>query len=379
MNKGPALQRKSEQAVVRILALLSLLAAMAISDVRADTPLFESHNILKIAIPLDFATLCRPRESDDCDYTPTVLEFVDEHGDQQSLPIEIRIRGGWRSLTKNCSAPLLFIQFDEQTTEGTPFAGQSLLPLTTHCGRGLSLTASRDRQLPSVWERYLLREYLAHRLYNVITPVSLNARLVRITYPNPDKPSRKIENYAFFSEHFESVAARNGFTLLERGSFDPEKLDRDAAVIVALFEFMIGNTDFSILRERNIVLLQDSTGAQFPLPYDFDMSGLVDAEYAGPAPDLPIDDVRDRYYLGYCLSATGMGLLTTHYLEKQSQLVSVVKSVPGLEKKNLRSALRYLDAFFDILESDDLRERQIIEDCQPWPPGTIGQTNEVEG
>ena len=42
-----------------------------------------------------------------------------------------------------------------------------------------------------------LKEYLAHRLYNVITDVSLNARLVRMTYPNPDNPDRKIVNLLF--------------------------------------------------------------------------------------------------------------------------------------------------------------------------------------
>ena len=81
-----------------------------------------------------------------------------------------------------------------------------------------------------------------------------------MTYPNPDKPGRSIVNYAFFTEHFESVAARNGDEYSPRGSFDHEKLDARAADLVALFQYMIGNTDWSIVRERNVVLLQDSSG-----------------------------------------------------------------------------------------------------------------------
>ena len=60
------------------LAGLCLGAGLAAADVRADTPLFESHSVLELSIPIDFHTLCRPRETPDCDYTPTVLEYIDE-------------------------------------------------------------------------------------------------------------------------------------------------------------------------------------------------------------------------------------------------------------------------------------------------------------
>ncbi|MCJ7814632.1 MAG: hypothetical protein MUP31_01145, partial [Xanthomonadales bacterium] len=245
----------------------------------------------------------------------------------------------------------------------------------THCGQGLSIEVSRLRQTQATWEQYLLKEYLAHRLYNVITDVSLNSRLVRMTYPNPDKPGREIVNYAFFTEHFESVATRNGAGLLPRGSFDDEKLDRFSAGMVALFQFMIGNTDWSIARERNIVLLQKTDGTQVPLPYDFDMSGLVDADYAGPAPTLPIDEVTERYYLGFCSPDADMDPLFRHYLAKQDALLEMADTIPALEKKSRRSIRRFLNGFFDILQSEPLRSELILNQCQPWPPGLTDHTS----
>lgn len=351
----------------RAMACLALAAALLGADVQAQPLLFSSHDMMEVAVPIDFKTLCHPREAADCDYTPTELEYADQYGERHVMPIEVIIRGGWRSLARNCSAPLLFIRFDQGSTAGTPFEGQTLLPLTTHCGQGLSIEANRFREQRTDWEQYLLKEYLAHRLYNVITPVSLNARLVQITYPNPDKPNRKIRSYAFFTEHFDAVAARNGQQVIARGGLDPEKLDMRVAGLVALFQFMIGNTDWSIMRERNIILLQDPAGAQLPLPYDFDMSGLVDAQYAGPAPNLPIKEVRDRHFLGFCSPGLEQDSLYEPYLENKEALLSLVKTVPGLDRKSVKSTLRYLQEFFEILESEELRTKQIVNQCKPGP------------
>ncbi len=357
----------------RLLICWSFLA-IASADACAEAPLFSSHELMEISIPLDFKSLCRPREDPNCDYAPTTLEYLDGMGMVGSIPIEVIIRGGWRALAKNCSAPLLFIRFDKNSTLGTPFEGQTLLPLTTHCGQGLSVEAAKVRQRRSTWEQYLLKEYLAHRLYNEITEVSLGARLVRISYLNPDRPGRKVINYAFFTEHFASVAERSGHELKDRGQFNPGDLDLQAADLLALFQFMIGNTDWSIARERNITLLYAPDGTQVPLPYDFDMSGLVNAQYAGPAPGLPIDEVTKRYYLGYCHPGLDWIALSEHYLSRKMALQSLVNETPGLDNKSTKSTQRFLQGFFDILQSPKLREEKIARTCQPLPPSYTNHT-----
>lgn len=351
-----------------LLSLLCLAGALFASTARADTLLFDSHSILELSIPLNFKALCRPRETPDCDFAPTTLDYIDEHGQAQSIKIEVIIRGGWRSLTENCSAPLLFIRFNEDDSSGTPFEGQTMLPLTTHCGRGMSLHSASLTQRGSDWEQYLLREYLAHRLYNVISDVSVKARLVQMTYPNPEKPKNSIRNYAFFTEHFESVASRSGAVKLPRHNFDHERLDGQASNELALFEFMIGNTDWSIVRERNIVILQRPDDVQIPLPYDFDMSGLVNAKYAGPAPTLPIDTVQDRYFLGYCHPDTDWDLLFKLYLGKQEKLLSMTGEIQGLDRNSRRFISRFLREFFTIIGTPDERDEKIVNHCQAWPP-----------
>ncbi len=351
-----------------------IAAFLVVGDAKAEPLLFESDSVMDITIPVDFRSLCRPRETEDCDFIPSILEYQNGEGVKRSIPIEIKTRGGWRSLTKNCSAPLLWIRFSEKVTTGTPFQGQALLPLTTHCGKGLSLETAGTRERKSSFEQYLLREYLGHRLFGLFSTASVKARLVRISYPKPGNSGRPLRNYAFFTEHFDMMAARNGAERLARGSFDYKQLDNHAADVLALFQFMIGNTDWSIVRERNTVLIAEAGGKQVPVPYDLDMSGLVDAHYAGPAPGLPIDSVRDRYYLGFCHPGVDWDALFAEFHGQQRAILAMIDDVPGLDKKSIKSTKRFLEKFFRILNSDEEREEHIELACQPWPPSPIDHT-----
>jgi hypothetical protein len=361
------------RSLVGLFALAALLPAAA----QDAPPLFASDELMELAIPLDFDDLCRPRENEDCDYSATTLEFKDASGHWKSLPIEIRIRGGWRSLTRNCSAPLLWVRFDETTVAGTPFEGQSLLPLTTHCGKGVSLDPARGRTTRADYEQYLLREYLGHKLYLQLTDFAVGIRLVHVSYPDPESGGRPAPHYAFFTEHFDSVAARNASERLPRGSFDAARLDAQSAATLALFQFMIGNTDWSIARERNIALLFKD-GRQIPVPYDLDMSGLVNAAYAGPAPGMPIDDVRQRYFLGYCQPETDWASVFAAFNERKPALLSQAGDVPGLSRKSRKSAIRFLEGFFEIIVLPEERGACIVKRCQPWPPATRDHTSHLD-
>ena len=58
-----------------------------------------------------------------------------------------------------------------------------------------------------------------------------------------------------------------------------------------LFEYMIGNTDWSTYALHNMELVRKEDGDHLPIPYDFDFSGLVNTIYANPDPKLGIASV----------------------------------------------------------------------------------------
>lgn len=337
-----------------------------------EPPLFASDEVLELSLSVDFDALCRPNEVEDCEYSPAKLFYEAADDERRSIPVEIRVRGGWRARKDHCEVPPLFVRFDEEGTAGTPFSGQELLPLTTHC-KNLKIRA-RGTGPSRNYEQYVLKEYLAYRLYNLVTDRSLRVRLLRITYDNPAEPGDERVRYAFFTEHFDDMAARLDTLRLDGDAFDHDVVDLRTFDEVALFNFMIGNTDFSVVRGRNIVLLADASGRQYPVPYDLDMSGLVDAEYGGVSPRLDFRDPRQRYYLGFCHPQRDFEALFPDFQQTEEDMLELVSDTPGLDRESRKTSRRYLQRFFAILDSPTKSRRDIMDACHPWPPSPEDHT-----
>jgi hypothetical protein len=131
---------------------------------------------------------------------------------------------------------------------------------------------------------------------------------------------------------------------------------------------MIGNTDWSIARERNTMLLGTEDKRQIPVPYDLDMSGLVNAGYAGPAPGLQIDDVRERCFLGYCQPGIDWAAQFAQLQNRRETILTAGEDLPGFSRNSLRSTRSFLERFFDTLDSPEERQERIVDSCLPWPP-----------
>lgn len=363
-----------------LVAVLTCTAATAqppdVGSPAADSrPLFNDDTVLELSLSLDADALCRPNTEPDCDYIPTELRYINLPGEERAIPVQVLVRGGWRARRDHCDVPPLFVKFTAETAGGTPFAGQTMLPLTTHCRNRVGVG---ERASAKEYEQYVLREYLGYRLYQLFTEQSLRTRLVRISYSSPADPDREKTRYAFFTEHFDDMAARNNARRLPRGSFDHELIELGALDRVSLFSFMIGNTDLSVPRERNIVLLKGEDGPQYPVPYDLDMSGLVDAEYSGVSPRLDFRNPRQRYFLGFCHPLSDYPALFADFYAQRDPAMQLVGEIPGLNRASRKSSRAYLDDFFDLIESPEEKREDIIEACHPWPPSPVDHTTPPE-
>lgn len=353
--------------MIRHLFLLCLLmvAAGSVSAQTTEPLLFDSHDVLELTMPVDFDSLCRPSEDPECDYAPTVFEYVNANGEQVSLPISIKRRDGWRAMQTNCQVPTIFVRFSDEDTAGTLFEGQPTLALTSHCGKGID--PDRSRTLPDEFESYVGNEYLGYRMFNLVTDVSLRVRFIKITYANPGDPRRDFTRNGFFAEHFETLAERMGAQLMPATHFDPASLDMNAADQVALFNFMVGNTDWSIEKQENVFLLRFPDGRDVPVLYDLDMCGLVNPHYASPADNVPIKKVKHRYYMGYCHADTDWDALFTKFSGLEEDIMTMLVTSPGLGRGDRRESGAYLDSFFDTMDSFEARNTRIIERCKPIP------------
>src|SRR5690606_977364 len=212
-------------------------------------PLFANHEPIAIVIEADLRSLCRGAGRE-CENVPATLIFTEEDGAERRVSGSIRARGKWRAEAANCSVPPLFVTIlDTAAYAAVLGAHPPVLPLTTHC-----------REKPSAYEQYVLREYLAYRLYNALTDKSLRVRLARVTYRDSRRRGRAVERYALFVEHFDALAARLGGAVVPPAEVRPTDFDPQSLAMFELFEYMIGNTDWSVVAGHNVVHIREPDG-----------------------------------------------------------------------------------------------------------------------
>ena len=305
-------------------------------------PLFASENTIPIAIQGPISTLVRNRSSDARPGTLTI--------GAETLPVTLAVRGITRRDSEICGFPPIRVEFTRPPPPTSLFAGQKRLKLVTHC---------RSQES---FQQYLLLEYAAYRMYQQLTPLSFRVRLAEVDYRQPDgKPY--IKRYGFFLEDTGDVAKRNGLKELRAPELIPvTSLSPTGAARYAMFQHMIGNHDWSMRagpkgdycchNAKLIGAMGLTPGAVIPVPYDFDFSGYVNAPYATPPDVLHINDVRQRFYAGYCLHNAEAAGIAAQMRAMRPQLLAAMSSTPGLAPQTIGRVQSYLDGFFREIASD---------------------------
>jgi hypothetical protein len=185
-----------------------------------------------------------------------------------------------------------------------------------------------------------------------------------ISFQDPDKKGRGVESFSFFIESEKGMASRldgrpHKPRVASTRSVDSLSFDR-----MALFEYMIGNTDWSVRARHNIKLIYlHQPQTIIAVPYDFDYAGAVGTNYAVPNGDYPIRTVQDRYYLGLCRTEEHYQQLFDFYLSKKTSLLEHCENATYLHPSSQKQMARYLEGFFKTLEDPRLARRDILKNC----------------
>ena len=341
------------------LAAVAFATCLATATVAgAEPPLFQSHETLALTLEAAFSSLHEDREESMSPYRPAVLGYLSDNGETRSLALQVKTRGISR-LSKgkiSCSFQLLMLNFRGSDTAGTPFAGQDDVPLVTHC---------RDR---NNYEQYVIREYLAYRFYNLVTDKSLRVRPARVRYLENGGESFTTR-YAFFVEHFDSMAQRLGAEIFD-GDSRSIKFEKNFDLgVFYIFQFLIGNTDFSRREPHNVLLLSQPDSQIIAVPFDLDSSGVVNARYAVPDPRLELPGVRMRRYRGFCEPMDVLQQVVDYYLQRKVQFYALYQEQEGLTNYSRKKGLNYLDSFFRMLKNPRKMQKVIRYSCWRGPDG----------
>ncbi len=320
-------------------------------------PLFQSHDTMTVRIEAPMTTLMK--QQPDEEYLDGTFSYVDASGQEHSLDLKLQTRGRYRRKKEICSFAPIRLNFRKEQVQETEFAGQDKLKLVTHC---------QTRR--TYFEQLLLREYLAYRILQTLTDKSFSVRLMHITYVDSEDDGESITRYAFVIEDEDHLADRIGLARYKERGIKVEQLDQQQGNLVSVYQYLIGNTDFSLILGpadssccHNAVLFSAGAAPFTPIPYDFDFAGIVDAPYAEPNPRLKIKNVTSRLYRGRCLNNEVLDGTFAHFQEKESEIRGLVGRIDGLDEKNQKDVDKYLDGFFKDISDPKQKQRKFINQC----------------
>ena len=330
-------------------------AARALAAERA--ALFQSSDPLPITLRTDIEWLVDERD-DSLEVEGTVA-FTSPVGVRVTLPVQVRARGEFRRDKRNCNFPPLRLDFPRDETSGTDFEGENQLKLVTPCHD------DRDD-----YQRYVYDEYLAYRVLNTLTPYSFRVRLVEITYEDIEGDYETRTKIGFLIESDERMAERNRATYVEAEGMRPRYADGDHAVVIDLFNYMIGNLDWSTEIFHNAVLIRTEDARYLPIPYDFDFSGVVNARYATEPVELAdqVRSVRERLYRGFCRPELQFETVAPLFLSRRQAIEELYRTFALYSDPEEREeALEYYGDFWRIVSDRADFEDEILDDCVRLP------------
>lgn len=322
-----------------LVTVIALSASQAIAKNGQPRALFASDTPIHVTIQGPFRSLVSNREKTARPGTLT--------SEGVTYPITLTPRGISRRTAAICDFPPLRVEFTKPGPPGSLFEHQKHLKLVTHCKK------AED------FQQKVLLEYSAYKLYNLMTPLSFRARLANIDYV--DETGRPyVSRVGYFLEESNEVAKRNGMSEAHLpDTISGDLLDPAAAARFAVFEYMISNYDWSMRAgpkgeqccHNSKLIKAAGSNLVFPVPYDFDWSGLVDAPYASVQEGIDIDTLRQRAYRGYCAHQAQARMFAAQLAPRRAEFLGVFATIPGLQPKEQAKAAGFIQGFFNDIDS----------------------------
>ncbi|MGM0667256.1 MAG: hypothetical protein ACQETA_08050 [Bacteroidota bacterium] len=309
--------------------------------------IFSSDEALDITITFDVTEYMRKKPDE---YMDAVITFYYTEDDSVSYDIRLRSRGERRR--EICAFPPIRLNFKNTNTVFNDIDSMKNIKMVTHCNAS------------SMYDNYVLKEYLIYKMYNLVTEYSFRVRLLRVKYIDTGSRERSYSKFGFLIEPMDVLEERMDVLELENiplryESMIPDMLDR-----MAIFQYMIGNTDWQLVTYHNIKVVKSIDQQQaIPIPYDFDYSGYVNASYAVPHPMFPIEDVRQRYFMGACRPDSTYKRIIREFVDNKDNFYGLKDKCELLDERSARHINNYLDDFFKVIEKDRL-VNIFINECQ---------------
>ena len=336
--------------------LLVLLVQVQLCAQKSPSPIdkvqfFKDESVVEATFTLDLKRMFLLKLKNGSHLPARFTAKLDSGTEEIQEPITIEARGHMRK--DYCVLPPLQVNFKSAAAPILSPLGS--LKLVNFC------TLSKDSY------NYLMKEYLVYKIYNLISDKSLRVRLLKIHFIDSAGKRRPVDEFGYLMEDVKDMAKRNECVERKRNVSHTELTDRKQMTRVALFEYMIGNLDWSVPVRHNIKLIapkEDSNATAFAVPYDFDYSGIVNTNYAIPPPELGLENVTIRNYRGFPRSLQEIQDVADEFLQQKPRIYKLIRDFDLLPATSRKEMIAYLDDFFNILTKPDALKQQFIDNAR---------------
>ncbi len=307
---------------------------------------FYNEEILDITLESDFDKLIENKRTNN--YQNASISYTTNKGEKIKQSIQIRPRG--KSRRSICDIPPVMMNFAKENPAARKNMGDHKLKLVTHC----------YTRKTKIGEQNILKEFLAYKLLNILTEKSLRVQLVRITYLNTRNHDSS-QRFGFIIEGAHELAERLAATRTKQRDIPVAQLDTDQYNTVALFQYMISNTDWNFVKLHNVkIFTAENSKKDIIIPYDFDHAGLVYTDYARVNPDYDQEDLRDPIFLGRFAGEADLTKTLNLFKSRKEEMRSYCKGLSYLTKRNRRAVLAHLKSFYKSIRKKRFVKKEFL-------------------
>ena len=313
------------------------------------TALFRANDPIELTLTMNLRQVRKDR-TPDAPWRPASIGYTSLEGEKVVVPARVRPRGIWRM--KNCDIPPLRIDFAKGNVKKTLFSGQDRVKLVLPCH-------NNDR-----YEGFVLEELQLYRIYQLLTPLSHRARLIRLTIADSGTAKVEMNRWAFLMEDELELAKRIGGRSYEAKGASSRDLEPRTSAILGLFQYLIANTDYSVPSLHNVELFARDTSV-YPIAYDFDFAGVINTPYAVPDYRLPIKRVTQRLFRGPCAPESHYPDAVELFTSRRDSIVALYRDDIGrrIAPGRVKETLEYYDEFYKTLRDPRQFKRDVVDAC----------------
>ena len=322
-----------------LLAITYSKASAKTDTTKSIFDIISTEEVLHLSIKTDINNLLVNKNTDDKQKAELVISNI--HEDYTTWNVNVNVRGKFRRM--KCDFPPLKIKFNKSELGELGLNDHASLKLVTHC-----TDKAEDNEL-------ILKEYLAYKLYNIITHHSFRVQLVKIDWIDESQINDIGAHWGFLIEDKDELEERLQCTAHDKERALHSHINDDNASVCYLFQYMIGNHDWMLESGQNMHYMKSNDSDELvAVAYDFDFSVMVNSYYS--TSPFTLSKSNKRAYMGYSTEEESKEAKEL-FKSKKKEIINEIKSFDVLSKKNRREVTNYIKSFYLVLDEPLVSKR----------------------